>query len=210
MIKYKGEDLTENFVGKVMPPQYFMDEALRSQEDGNAIRARIILNEGLHQHPAHARLWHEYAKSLRHKREWDNQTLRCLEKAHMIAPGDKHIAMDLASFLVRKQQFIRAEKIHMAMLADEGENPRLLCAMGHAYQRRGKWPLALACFSRAVELDPNDVISVRRYEEIKVVAGRRANDHDLQTLVNRVAARGGLPVPASPKEDIDNPLVKRP
>ena len=210
MIKYSGEDLTENFIGKAMPPHYFLDEAARSQIDRNQHRARIILNEGLHQHPGHARLWHEYARSLRHNRGWDGQTLRCLEKAYKIAPKDMHIAMDLASFLVRKQQYDRAEKIHMAMLADEGENPRLLCAMGHNYQIRGKWPLALACFSRAVELDTTDEISLRRYKEIKDIAGRPVNDNDHRTLAQRAVAKGGIPAPAAPKEDIDNHPSKRP
>ena len=183
--------MIEHFTNTTKTAGYYLGEADKARNEKDYYNARRFLRDGVKAHPESARLWQELAKALRSNHTWDDETLRCFATALRLAPDSRHIAMEYAAFLDRKNQYGKAEEIYMSLLAGEGENPRLFCALGNHFQLQKKLPLALACFKRAHDIAPQDNISERRYIEVAGILGRDCDDKDLEKLRFRIVQMTG-------------------
>lgn len=127
--------------------------------------AADVIRQGLEDFPQNAALWNELGK--RFQAKWrDDDALAAFATAYRLDPQDAFIAMNYAGFLTKKSQFDLAEQVFMKQYQREGQDVRLLTALGNMYQAKGVNELAAACFGRAVEIRPNDDIAMRRHMEM--------------------------------------------
>lgn len=194
---------------KIWTAATYLEEAGLARRSDPPYSLKLLFN-GTKNHPDCPQLWHVLAKRLRDTLSRDDDAMHCFERAYELDPQDVRIVMDFATFLVRKAGYERAEILYMGLLAKEGESSRVLCALGHQYQKRQEDELALAAFHRAFKLNPHDGIAVRRYVEMVHIVGREVNDNDYGLFEARKLKTGGNPAPAPFKQDIDNTPVKRP
>ena len=164
------------------------EAAVIQRQKGHFDSAFRNLEAGLRKYPDNARLWQEYGKQVSASRKDDGRALQAYIRAYKLAPTTAPIVMDVASFLTRVGHFDSAENLYVGIYKREGDQPRILSALGAHYQKRHEYTLAAACFGKACEMDEEDDYCANRLHEIEEYHRARYTPFGWQKFQDRIKA----------------------
>ncbi len=147
---------------------------------GRVAEALVLLNELVAKHPSYPEAWLNLARVHSEKEEYDD-AIRCLRKALELRPGYESARLNLASALRKSGKAQEAATVYDEILRSQ---PRYVSAWynrGIALDKAGDVAGARSSYERAVSLDPDHKLSLKRLARLELRAQRFERAAELYT-----------------------------
>lgn len=131
-----------------------LQTAVSRHKSGDVDAALQLYAEVLQASPDNADAWHLSGLAAYHHGD-DKQAESLVRHALELSPGNNRFKSNLASILVRQEQYEEAESLCREVLKTEPSNASTLSHFGAALQKTGRYVEALEAFKKAVGIAPD-------------------------------------------------------